>query len=193
MRYAGVITMKEQYEVWIYLTEYLHLVFQELPEQITKLLTEFYKYTLFTLKYAMPPLMPSEAIELVPDEWEGVNENIPSLYFPMEDIREGRSKSGQIGQELYGSGGPITFAVQAYLELSPEITVYSEYPIINYNGLTFTLGGVPDYHCWVEIFADDVINILNEKDEQMELKQTEKGGYKFWARGGQTYKIVIEH
>lgn len=189
MRYSGVITMKEQYETWLYLIEYLRLVHGEIPNYVEKLLSEFCRYTLYTLKYSMSPLMPSEAIELYPDEWDGVDENIPSLYFPLEDLREGRSKSGQIGQELYGSGGPITFATEAYVELRPGIMVYSEYPIVRHDDLRFTLVGVPDYSCWVMIFADEVTRVVNGKGQQIDLYAADKGEVKFKAVGGGTYSI----
>ncbi|UCE06126.1 MAG: hypothetical protein JSW07_21505, partial [bacterium] len=186
MSYAGVITIKEQYEAWMYLVEYLRIVHGVIPDYIEKLLAEFCRYCLFTLKYAMPPLIPKEAIEQKPHEWEGVDENIPSLYFPFEDIREGRSKSGQIGQELYGSGGPITFAAEAYVKLRPELTVYSEYPTLWYDDLTFTLAGTTDYHCWVQVLGNNVSHVLDRQGQKILLQEN-----KFKATGGETYTIIL--
>lgn len=190
MRYAGVITMKEQYETWIYLIEYLCLVGEDIPDYVEKLLSEFCKYTLFTLKYSLPPLIPQEAIEIRPHEWDGVDENIPSLYFPFEDLREGRSKSGQIGQELYGSGGPITFAAEAYVEIRPGVRIYSEYPIVWHNKSSFTLAGIPSYTCWVEIVTNENIKILDRESAQVGLKVINKNKSIFKAKGGETYKIL---
>ena len=115
-----------------------------------------------------------------------MDENIPSLYFPFEDIREGRSKSGQIGQELYGSGGPITFAVEAYVKLRPGVTVYSEYPILWYDDLTFTLAGTSDYNCWVQVSRENVSHLLNKQGQKILLQQN-----RFKAIGGETYTIIM--
>ena len=186
MSYAGVITIKEQYEAWMYLVEYLRIVHGVIPDYVEKLLAEFCRYTLFTLKYAMPPLMPKEAIELKPHEWEGVDENIPSFYFPFEDIREGRSKSGQIGQELYGSGGPITFAAEAYVKLRPDVSVYSEYPILWYDDLVFTLAGTKDYSCHVKILGNNIGHILDRQGQKILLQENI-----FKATGGETYTIIM--
>ncbi|MBE9511950.1 MAG: hypothetical protein IMY71_13865 [Bacteroidetes bacterium] len=191
MRYAGVITIKEQYETWIYIMEYLRLVHGEIPEYVEKLLSEFCRYTLYTLRYTMPPLLPSEMIELKPHEWEGVDENIPSLYFPIEDLREGRSKSGQIGQQLYGSGGPITFATESYVEIKPGVTVYSEYPIVWHNGSNFTFAGIPANKHWVEILTQKDIQVLSKKGEQIDLNKVDERKFRFRAFGGETYKIVV--
>ncbi|NOY78929.1 MAG: hypothetical protein GXO76_13785, partial [Calditrichaeota bacterium] len=113
MMHSGVITMKEQYEVWNYLREYVNLVQNKIPKSINQFIAEFYRYTLYTLKYALPPFLPKDAMTSHPTAYQSVTRNDLSLYIPLEDLREGRSKSGLIGQQIYGAGGPITFAVEA--------------------------------------------------------------------------------
>ncbi len=189
MRYSGVITIKEQYETWVYLCEYLRLTHGKTPYGVEKMVSEFCKYTLSTMKYTLPPLLPGEAVAPRPHTWQGVDENDPSLYIPAEDLREGRSLSCQIGQEIYGAGGPITFAAAAYLKLRPQLRVYSEYPIVAQDDSTFTLAGIPGDSCWVEVYTDGIDRILNNRGRVMVLNKFDSEKTVFRANGGETYQI----
>ncbi len=189
MLHSGVITMKEQYEVWGYLTEYLHLLQGELPKPIDNLISEFYRYTLFTLKYTLPPLLPKEAAALHPTSYPEVNLNDLSIYIPLEDLREGSSKSGLIGQQVYGAGGPITFAAEAYKKINDDITVYSEYPVVWHNESSFVLSGSPEYEIWVEITGEKLPAIFDKQKQKLKVTVIDKNKLKFKARGGEKYYL----
>lgn len=189
MLHSGVITMKEQYEVWSYLTEYLCLVQGELPDYVEKLLCEFYRYTLYILKYTLPALLPPEAVALYPTSYSDVKLNDPSIYIPLEDLRHGLSKSGLIGQQIYGAGGPITFAIEAYKEIRPGLTIYSEYAVVQHSDSTFTLGGTPNCTVWVEMFGDNLPSIYDGQMQEVKEVTVDKNRIKFKARGGQTYYL----
>lgn len=105
---AGVITMMEQHHSWTYLREYRDLVGQELPSGMQNLLQGFIAYTPMVLKYSLPPFLPSAAFFSGPTVYESYN--VATLQIPLEDLREGWQKSGSLGQQLYGAGGPLIFA-----------------------------------------------------------------------------------
>lgn len=122
MQEAGVITMKEQYEVWIYLKEYMELVSGAIPDYLRNLIEGFIDYTPAVMRYSLAPFLPSEAV------WTGTciygSVNVPSMYIPLEDLRQGWEQSGRIGQEIYGAGGPITFAAALFAIEEPDIGDY---------------------------------------------------------------------
>ena len=187
MMHSGVITMKEQYEVWGYLREYLKLAQNEIPESVNKLIAEFYRYTLHTLKYTLPPFLPKEAMTSHPVAYQSVTHNDLFLYIPLEDLREGRSKSGLIGQQIYGAGGPITFAVDAYKNIRPGLILYSEYPVVNCSDSTFSIGGTTSNSVWVELTGTDLPTIYNDQHKRIKKVRADKDKETFKLQGGQTY------
>ncbi|GEM_PF-724969 len=112
MQEAGVITMKEQYEVWEYLNEYVNLTSGLIPEYFNNLIGGFIDYTPAVMRYSLAPFLPEEAVWTETTIYGAVN--VPSMYVPLEDLRQGWEKSGQIGQEIYGAGGPIIFAAALF-------------------------------------------------------------------------------
>ena len=187
MMHSGVITMKEQYEVWGYLREYLKLVHDEIPESVTKLSAEFYRYTLHTLKYTLPPFLPKDAMTSHPTAYQSVTRNDLQLFIPLEDLREGRSKSGRIGQQIYGAGGPLTFAVDAYETIRPGLVLYSEYPVVRCSNSAFSLGGTTSNSVWVELSGTDLPTIYNDQHKKIGKVRVDKNKEKFELPGGHTY------
>ena len=189
MLHSGVITMKEQYEVWSYLNEYLRLVNGDLPDFVRKLLAEFHRYSLYTLQYTLPPLLPAGAATAQPSAYPTVTRNDLSLYIPLEDLREGRSQSGRIGQQIYGAGGPITFAVEAYKELRPGLVLYSEYPVVSADRSSFRLGGTPDADVRGLLLSDDPVRLYDSRGRQVPGRRAKGGAAVYKLRGGQTYFV----
>ena len=108
MQEAGVITMKEQYETWEYLKEYQGIAEELIPDYFNILTRGFIDYTPSVLKYSLPPFLPDNAVWTETCLYGSLNDT--SMYIPFEDLRQGWDKSGYIGQEIYGAGGPITIA-----------------------------------------------------------------------------------
>ena len=127
---AAVITPKEQYEAWIYLTEYLRRAHGQIAPSVEKLVAEFCQHTLLTLPYAFPPLLPKGVATEHPAAYETVSRNRLDLYVPLEDLRDGWSQWGAIGQEVYGAGMAPTLAALAYAEVAPGVVVYSGPPVV---------------------------------------------------------------
>jgi hypothetical protein len=138
---SAVITPKEQYEAWIYLTETLQRLHGVLDPSVEKLVAEFVKHTLLTIPGSLPPLMPVGAATEHPSAYETVTENDLSLFIPLEDLRDGWDLSGVIGQEIYGAGMAPAMAAQSIIEIAPRVVVYSSYPVIKIEDLTITFAG----------------------------------------------------
>ena len=124
---AAAITAKEQYETWIYLTEFLRLVHGRVDPDAEKLVAEFSYHTLVTLASSLPPLLPVGVATEHPSAYPTVAANRLDLYVPLEDMRDGRETWGVIGQEVYGAGMAPTFAALAYHSPVPGVTIYSGY------------------------------------------------------------------
>lgn len=130
MARSAVITPKEQYEAWLYLREYLTLAHGQIDPAIEGLVAEFLEHTLTTLLYTLPPLLPTGVATDNPTTYPTVAENVLELYIPLEDLRDGWSLSGVIGQEVYGAGMAPTLAAVAYQEVAPGVVAYSGPPVV---------------------------------------------------------------
>jgi hypothetical protein len=187
MTYATVITPKEQYEAWLNLIEYLRLTHDALPAEVEMLVSEFCRHTLNTMRSAFAPLMPPESTALRPQLRRHVEQAALELYIPLEDIRDGWRQSGQIGQELYGAGMALTFAAHAYTSLRPGMTVYSEYPLVNWDSHSFALSGTPDCAVGVTLWGD-VAEVIQGNGRTVPLASA-GDGVTFRAKGGRTYQV----
>jgi hypothetical protein len=125
---AAAITAKEQYETWIYLTEFLRLAHGRVDPDVEKLVAESTYHTLVTLASSLPPLLPAGVATERPSAYPTVSTNRLDLHIPLEDMRDGRETWGVIGQEVYGAGMAPTFAALAYYSPAPGVTIYSGYP-----------------------------------------------------------------
>jgi hypothetical protein len=110
--WSDYVAMLEQYEAWLGLKSYMRYAQNE-PAYVTDLVNAFIQYSPRTLRYSLPPLLPSGAASSAAGEYSFVPHNNLSWHIPLEDLREGEAASGTIGQELYGAGGPFMFAAYA--------------------------------------------------------------------------------
>jgi hypothetical protein len=113
--WADYIAMREQYESWLGLRSFLAATAggKHRPAILTSganLARRFERSTLATLQYSLPPNLPSTAESSKPVEYSFVPQNRLDWMIPLEDLRDGTRISGQIGQEIYGAGGPLIFA-----------------------------------------------------------------------------------
>lgn len=184
---AAVITPKEQYEAWIYLGEFLKLAHGQIDPSVEKLVAEFYYHSLITSAYSLPPLLPEGVATEHPAAYKTVNVNLLDLYIPLEDLGDGWTVWGAIGQEVYGAGMAPTFAALAYVEVAPGVTVYAGYPIVETDGTNITFAGVPGMHAPVMIYGTTQVF-----DSQGEPLAAEDCGQAlcFLVEGGQTIQLI---
>jgi len=109
--WGNYIAMLEQYETWMGLRDYLTYA-QEEPPYVLALANGLLIATPSILQYSLPPALPTGAVPTHPGSYGFVPKNRLDWDIPVEDLREGESQSGVIGQEIYGAGG--TFMLAAY-------------------------------------------------------------------------------
>jgi hypothetical protein len=185
---SAVVTPKEQYEAWIYLTEMLQRVHGELDPTAEKLAAEFVKHTLLTTPLSLPPLLPEGAATANPAAYETVSHNDLSRFIPLEDMRDGWDISGAIGQEVYGAGMAPAMAAVSLVPVTPSISVYSGYPVVvTDEGITMT--GTAGTFAPVAVIGADRV-----EDTTGEAVATEPCGTAlcFTAKGGATYRFSGE-
>jgi hypothetical protein len=183
---SAVITAKEQYEAWIYLTETLQRIHGQLDPTVEKLLAEFVKHTLLTIPFSLPPFLPAGVATEHPAAYTTVTENDLSLFIPLEDLRDGWDVSGAIGQEVYGAGMAPAMAALALVEVEPGLIVYSGYPLVQIEGTTVTFAGTPGTYTPVVVVGasevlDDVGNPVDSYVCGIALC--------FEAEGGSVYRL----
>ena len=110
--WSDYVAMLEQYEAWLGLRSYLRYAHGE-PAYVTNMVKAFIRYSPRTLQYSLPPSLPAGAASFIAGEYAFVSRNNLRWEIPLEDLREGETASGAIGQELYGAGGPFMFAAYA--------------------------------------------------------------------------------
>jgi hypothetical protein len=183
---SGVITAKEQYEAWIYLSEFLRRAHGRIDPSVEKLLTEFCYHSLLTLANSLPPRLPAGLATQHPAAYPSVPTNRLDLYIPLEDMRDGQNQWGAIGQEVYGAGMAPTLAALAYVDLAPGLTLYSGYPLAKVDGLSVTLTGVTG-----SFAPASVSGVQAVVDAQGQPVKTEAcaGGLCFLAEGGAAYSM----
>jgi hypothetical protein len=183
---SAVVTPKEQYEAWIYLTEMLQRVHGELDPTVEKLAAEFVKHTLLTTPLSLPPLLPEGAATANPAAYETVSHNDLSLFIPLEDMRDGWDISGAIGQEVYGAGMAPAMAAVSLVQVTPSIAVYSGYPVIVTNeGITVT--GAAGMFTPVAVIGAGRVEVEDAAGQAVTVE-----GCCFTAEGGATYRFSEE-
>ncbi len=183
---SAVITPKEQYEAWIYLSETLQRVHGDLDPTVEKLLAEFVKHTLMTLPWSLPPFLPEGAATTSPSAYETVSRNDLSLFIPLEDLRDGWAMSGIIGQEVYGAGMAPAMAALALVQISPDIVLYGGYPLVASDGPVVTFAGVPGTYTPVTVYG--ARQVWDDMGKPVAARTCGKA-LCFRAEGGLTYRL----
>jgi hypothetical protein len=110
--WGDYIAMLEQYETWLGLRNYLTYAQGE-PPYVLALVNGLLTATPSMLQYSLPPALPAGDVPTNPGSYGFVPKNRLDWDIPVEDLREGESQSGVIGQEIYGAGGIFMLAAYA--------------------------------------------------------------------------------
>lgn len=152
--WSGYIAMMEQEETWQALREFALWAGDRAPAGVRTLVAEFTRYSLATLAYTLPTALPTGVAAAMPAEYPFVPRNRLDLAIPLEDLREGNQPSGQIGQEIYGAGGPLILAGLSSARIAPGLWVRAPYPFAiatARSGIQLTLAGTPNYRITLEV------------------------------------------
>lgn len=194
--WSGYIAMMEQEEAWQALREYALLARDQVAPSVRTLVAEFCRYTLSTLAYALPPELPKGVAGPAPGEYGFVPRNRLDLAIPLEDLRDGSQPSGQIGQEIYGAGGPLALGGLATTRLAPDLWLTSPYPATvtrTARGVMVAPAGTTGYTVPVRLDgggASRVTAVTAANGRHLPLTRTDQG-LAFPAHGGTTYALCL--
>lgn len=105
------MAMYECFESFAGFEEFLDLAGPKLEPSARMLISEYCKYGLDRAWFYFPDTLPPDAIQQADQQSGVVN---PKLSFPLEDLYPDGQAAGQIGQEIYGSGGAFVFATRSH-------------------------------------------------------------------------------
>lgn len=160
----------EELEVYAALSEYMIQAKDvEILPALKTLLPEFIKYAVGRIAYYYPTMLPKEMLstEVKTGEIQA------DLWVPLEDLYNGWEQSGQVGQEVYGSGMPFGVVPRQYVKIDDDFLVFVDYPVIQQNkrgkSLTIHLQGDKDMCCNLKIFKLGDRNIKMKVFQDKEL------------------------
>lgn len=137
----------EEFEVYTALHYYMEVTegIDILPS-LKILIPEFIKYAVSRLPFYYPTLLPADMIS----EKVRTGQIQKELWVPLEDIHDGWEKSGEVGQEVYGSGLPFGVIPRQYFMLGDSDAMgFLNYPAARFrfgkNNVTFHMNGNPNF------------------------------------------------
>ncbi len=154
LRDAPYLAAYEELEAQAKAFEYLHLGGDDVRPSIRLLLAEYQKYELDRTWYFYPDTLPADMLSGKPRN--GRIERCLSI--PLEDLQDGSSESGQVGQEIYGAGLALVNTTRYFQALrGAGAFVYCNYPMYDFTIVdggrtcTFRTGGDPRGSCEVRV------------------------------------------
>jgi hypothetical protein len=199
LRDTPYIAPYEELEAHAKFHEYESLGGDDLRPSIKLLLSEYQKYALDRCWYYYPDSLP---VNVIADKAR--NGRIErGLNVPLEDLQDGREKSGRVGQEVYGAGLPFVMTARHYMRLDGTgMTAFCNYPMFDFapeqDGATWRVGGDPRGSCELRVVPADLavkaccVAVTVEAGSvsvPVHGKLSADGQAKFTLRGGQ--KIMI--
>jgi hypothetical protein len=169
----------------------------DLPPAINLLIAEFVRYTVGRIPYYYPPMLPADMLS----EEIDTGKIDPKLYVPLEDIHDGWEKSGQVGQEVYGSGIAFGITPRQYYKVEGEdFMLYLDYPVKGYKvtkgKVSFKVLGDSQLNCELRILKMGRAKLptfeVSTKGDKKPLKgeTEEKGAITYVLSGDQ--EVVIK-
>ncbi|WP_439460330.1 hypothetical protein [Pedobacter sp. GSP4] len=117
----------EEQEVFCALHDYLkHAEGIAILPSLRLLCTEFIRYLVERAPYYYPPMLPREMVstEVKTGELD------PDLWIAIEDIQDGNSPSGTVGQEVYGAGNAFGILPRHFIRTDDQdFLIFCDYPM----------------------------------------------------------------
>lgn len=154
---ASYTAAYEELEVYAALHQYLVTAEDaKILPSLKVLIPEFIKYAINRLPFYYPPLMPQEAIA----ENIKTGKVVKDLWVPLEDIRDGWERNGEIGQQVYGAGLPFGIVLRHYYKIRGTVMVlFIDYPATGFryskNSVLFKIIGYSELKATIKIVQSD--------------------------------------
>jgi len=153
---APYLAPYEEMEAHAKFHDFLALGGDDVRPSLQLLLAEYQKHALDRCWYYYPDTLPVDAIaEKIRNGWIE-----RGLSVPLEDLRDGREASGQVGQEVYGAGLPFVMTSRHYTRLDGSgMLAFCDYPMYDFvatrNGGSWRVGGDPAGTCTLRVIPVD--------------------------------------
>jgi hypothetical protein len=133
LRDAPYLAPYEELEAHAKFHEYLELAGDDARPSLRLLIAEYQRYSLDRCWYYYPTSLPADSI--ADKARNGYVER--ALAIPLEDLQDGREKSGQVGQEIYGAGLAFVLVARHYQRFAGgKAFVYANYPMYEFTETT---------------------------------------------------------
>jgi hypothetical protein len=196
---APYLAAYEELEAQAKFNVYLELGGEDVRPSLQLLLAEYQKFTLDRAWFYYPEALPVDA--LAKDVRNGRIER--ALSVPLEDLQDGRSASGSVGQEIYGSGLAFVLATRHYVRLPEQNALaFCQYPLYDVRmtagAFKFRTGGDARGACELRIIPLDadrevpapaVRPAAGSGRATIDGKRTVEGHFTFALDGGSTYDV----
>jgi hypothetical protein len=186
----------EETEVYAALTYYMQQSLDiGLRPSVKLLLAEFIRYFVYRMPFYYPCNLPPESLS----ETVKTGEMDPSLLIPVEDLRDGREKSGQVGQEVYGAAGAgFGIVPRQYFRCGDSgLLLFSDYPVFRFrvtgNTATFEVGGDPGMACSIRVIGDRASHCTlhgRPSKKVADVLEHAPGWSAYKAVGGSKWKLI---
>jgi hypothetical protein len=146
---APYIAAYEELEAQSKALEYLAMGGDDVRPSVRLLLAEFQKYALDRTWFYYPDSLPASNAAGKPRN--GRVER--ALSIPLEDLQDGFSESGQVGQEVYGAGLAFVHTTRYFhRKRGAPVAIFCNYPLYDFvwddaGRVTFRTGGDPRGSC----------------------------------------------
>jgi len=167
----------------------------ELRPSIQLLVAEFIRYFVFRMPFYYPTVLPEEVIS----EDVKTGEIDRKLWIPLEDLRDGWEKSGQVGQEVYGAAGAgFGIIPRQYFKLTDtSLLLFCDYPvhdlrIFKAGAATFKVKGDAALECKIRVMGDAKLVpevSLSQNGTEVKAFETGDGYVEFAVHGDTQYKV----
>src|SRR5579872_2672006 len=205
LREAPYLAAYEELEMVAKVHDYLNIGRDAIRPSVRLLLSEYARHALDRAWSFFPSALPAEMLAPKPRNGR-IDRN---LSVPLEDLQDGWAQSGQVGQEVYGSGLASVMTTRHFRPLDDKTLLYCDYPMFDFtttrsrNGThrcSFSLAGTTAGECAIRIIstAVDVGGVsvkarLTSAKRRRNLKvaQTVEGHWECRTRGGQRVALTI--
>ena len=202
---APYLAAYEELEAQAKFQLYLAIGGADIRPSLRLLLAEYQKYGLDRGWFYFPDALPVDGIAQ-----KSRNGRIErALSIPIEDLQDGKKPSGEVGQEIYGSGSAFVYTTRHYRLLAElNCMVYCNYPIFDWDTaahgssrvVTFRTGGDQRGDCELRVIPIDsesavprssVRTLGNSKPSPLKSATTVEGHASFRLAGDTRYELRL--